>query len=157
MEVQDMLQLHVIEESCSDWRSSIVQMPKLDGSVQFCVGFRKVNTISRFDADPMPWVDELLERLGWAQYISTLDLKKGYWKIPSMLASKEKTAFSTPFGLFQFKTMPLGLHGAAATFQRLMDQVLCEHCCYAAAYIDDIAVYSGSWKEHLQHLKVVSQ
>ncbi|XP_075775856.1 uncharacterized protein LOC142826672 [Pelodiscus sinensis] len=156
-EVQKMLQWGVVEESFSEWRSPIVLVPKPDGSLRFCIDFRKVNAQSRFDAYPMPRVDELLDRLGGARYLSTLDLTRGYWQIPLTPTSREKTAFSTPFGLYHFTRMPFGLHGAAATFQRLMDRVLREQGRWAAAYIDDIVVYSQTWGEHLQHVGAVLQ
>ncbi len=70
----------------------------------------------------MPRVDELLDRLGAARFYSTLDLTKGYCQIPLSPLSKEKTAFTTPFGLHQFVTLPFGLFGAPATFQRLIGQ-----------------------------------
>ncbi|MGH0158407.1 UNVERIFIED_CONTAM: hypothetical protein FKN15_035412 [Acipenser sinensis] len=145
-----MLELGVIEPSRSEWCSPIVMVGKKDGSTRFCVDFRKVNAISKFDAYLMPRVDELLDRLGTAQLISTLDLTKGYWQIPLTQSSREKTAFSTPDGLFHFWTMPFGLHGALATFQRLMDQVLAPHHQYAAAYIDDVVIFSSTWKEHIR-------
>ncbi len=114
-----MLELGVIEESHSDWASPIVLVPKTDGLVRFCVDYRKVNAVSKFDAYPMPRVDELLDRLGVARFYSTLDLTKGYWQIPLSPLSKEKTAFTMPFGLHQYITLPIGLFGAPATFQRL--------------------------------------
>ncbi len=123
-ELEAMLEMGVIEESHSDWASPIVLVPKTDGSVRFCVDYRKVNAVSKFDAYPMPRVDELLDRLGTARFYSTLDLTKGYWQIPLSPLSKEKTAFTTPFGLHQFVTLPFGLFGAPATFQRLMDRIL---------------------------------
>ncbi len=129
-ELKAMLNLGVIEESHSDWASPIVLVPKTDGSVWFCVDYRKVNAVSKFDAYPMPRVDELLDRLGAARFYSTLDLTKGYWQIPLSPLSKEKTAFTTPFGLHQFVTLPFGLFGAPATFQRLMDKVLRPHSAY---------------------------
>ncbi len=106
-----MLDLGVIEESHSDWASPIMLVPKTDGSVRFCVDYRKVNDMSKFDAYPMPRVDELLDRLGAACFYSTLDLTKGYWQIPLSPLSKEKTAFTTPFGLHQFVTLPFGFFG----------------------------------------------
>ncbi|XP_048039104.1 uncharacterized protein LOC125263947 [Megalobrama amblycephala] len=108
-ELGAMLEMGVIEESSSNWASPIVLVPKTDGSVRFCVDYRKVNTVSKFDAYPMPRVDELLDRLGTARFYSTLDLTKGYWQIPLSPLSKEKTAFTTPFGLHQFVTLPFGL------------------------------------------------
>ncbi len=123
-ELEAMLEMGVIEESHSDWASPIVLVPKTDGSVRFCVDYRKVNAVSKFEAYPMPRVDELLDRLGTARIYSTLDLTKGYWQIPLSPLSKEKTAFTTPFVLHQFVTLPFGLFGVPATFQRLMDKIM---------------------------------
>lgn len=87
-----------------------------------CIDFQKVNAISQFDAYPIPRVDELFKRLGTANYISTLELTKRYWQMPLTSASRNKIAFPTPFGLYQFITMLFGLHWAAVTFEQLMDQ-----------------------------------
>ena len=84
-----------------------------------------------------------------------MDLAKGYWQVPLSDTSKELTAFRTPLGLFHFSKMPFGLHGAPATFQRLMDQVLAGTNGYAAAYLDDVVVYSASWGDHVRHVKDV--
>ncbi len=73
-ELEAMLEMGVIEESRSDWASPIVLVPKTDGSVRFCVDYRKVNAVSKFDAYPMPRVDELLDRLGTARFYSTAGL-----------------------------------------------------------------------------------
>ena len=123
-----------VEESHSAWCSPIVLLPKPDGSLRFCNDFRGVNKISLFDAYPMPRVDELINRLGKAWYISTLDLTKGYCQVPLAASSGEKTALSTPDGLYQYWVLPFGLHRAPPTFQRLMDKVLRPHQQYAAAY-----------------------
>ena len=103
----------------------------------------------------MPRVNELLDRLGTARFFSTLDLTKGYWQIPLSPKSKEKTAFSTPDGLYQFQTLPFGLFVATATFQRLMDRVLRPHAAFAAAYLDDVIIHSDSWAQHLRHVAAV--
>ncbi len=152
-EIEMMKQLHVIEPSNSEWSSPLVIVPKKDGSLRVCVDFRKLNAQSRFDAYPMPRIDDLLERIGQARYITTLDLCKGYWQVPLDPNSKPYTAFRTPVGLFQFTVLPFGLHGAPATFQRLMDQVLqgCEG--WSAAYLDDVVIYSNTWADHLEHLR----
>lgn len=125
-------------------------VPKPDGSIRVCIDFREVNEVSGFDAYPMSVVPRLIECLGQVQVLSKLDLTKGYWQIPLTLSSREKTAFTAPQGLFQFTRMLFGMHGVAATFQRLIDQVLQDHKDYAAAYIDDIIVYSphgsGIWR-----------
>ena len=154
-EVEKMLALDVIEESYSPWSSPIVIVPKPDGTLRFCNDFRKLNEVSNFDCYPMARVDEMTERLGPARFISTLDLTKGYWQIPLTDRARPKTAFSTPDGLFQYKVLPFGVHGAPATFQRLMDKILRPHQDYAGAYIDDVIIYSRSWQEHLRHLEAV--
>ena len=103
----------------------------------------------------MPRVDELIDRLGQARFISTIDLTRGYWQIPIATKDREKTAFTTPYGLFHFMVLPFGLNGAPACFQRLMDRILkgCED--FAAAYLDDVVIYSISWQEHLRQLEEV--
>ena len=102
----------------------------------------------------MPRVDDLVDRLGKATYISTLDLTRGYWQVPVAEAARSKTAFATPFGLYQFNVMPFGLQGAPATFQRLMDKVIGGLEDFAAAYLDDL-VFIETWEEHVAHLWVV--
>ena len=77
-EVGRMLRLRVIEESRSAWSSPVILVPKPDGTFRFCNDFRRLNEVSEFDAYPMPRVDELIECLGPASYLTTLDLTKGY-------------------------------------------------------------------------------
>lgn len=114
------------------------------------------------EATSSPWcapivlrVDEHIDKIGQSRYLSALDLSKGYWQVPIEESSKPKTAFITPFGVYHFKVMPFGLQGAPATFQRLMDYVLRDLDEFAAAYLDDIVIYSQSWEEHLEHLRRV--
>lgn len=150
-----MLEMGIIEPSSSEWSSPVVLVPKKDGSLRFCMDFRKVNAISSFDPYPMPRIDDLIDRLGSAKYLTTLDLSKGYWQVPMSNDCKHLTAFKTPFGFYQFCYMPFGLQGAPATFQRLMDQVLKGAETYSAAYLDDVVIHSRSFDEHLVHVKEV--
>ncbi|XP_038133737.1 uncharacterized protein LOC119778540 [Cyprinodon tularosa] len=114
-----------------------------------------LNSISKFDSYPMPRIDDLIEHLGAARYLTTIDLSKGYWQVPLTKQSQELTAFRTPWGLFEFTVLPFGLHGAPATFQRLMDQVLSGLSAFTCAYLDDFVVFSATWEEHVHHLKEV--
>ncbi len=83
----------------------------------------------------MARIDDLIDRLGQAKFISTLDLSRGYWQVPVAEADRPKTAFTTLRGLFQFQMMPFGLSGAPATFQRMMDNLLQGTGEFAAAYL----------------------
>lgn len=82
--------------SCSPWQSPMDVVPKADDSLRICIDFRRVNEIAHFEAFPMPHVKELLERIGQARYISTINLSKGYWQVPMAAKDQPKAAFGMP-------------------------------------------------------------
>ena len=90
----------MIELSSSEWSSPIVLVKKKDGTLRICVDYRRLNSVSMSDAYPMPRIDDLIDQLGKARYITTLDLTKGYWQVPVAEEARHKTAFATPLGLF---------------------------------------------------------
>ncbi|CAM5092865.1 unnamed protein product [Eretmochelys imbricata] len=143
----------IIRPSGSAWASPVVLVPKRDGEIRFCMDYHKLNAVTRPDNYPMPCTDELLEKLGRAQFISTLDLTKGYWQVPLDESAKERSAFTTHLGLYEFNVLPFGLRNAPTTFQRLVDGLLAGLGEYAVAYLDDVAIFSDSWAEHLEHLQ----
>eukprot|EP00731_Ephydatia_muelleri_P021935 Em0014g526a len=154
--LDDMLSQGIIEPSCGPWASSIVLAKKKDGTTRFCVDFRHLNDCTRKDAQPLPRIDDTLDALGGAQYFSTLDLASGYWQVEVDSRDREKTAFVTPFGQFQFRVMPFDLCNAPATFQRLMERVLAGlHWMTCLVYLDDIIIFSRSVKTHVEQLKEV--
>ncbi|CAM5165450.1 unnamed protein product [Eretmochelys imbricata] len=136
-----MLVLRVIQPSVVDG-SSAVLVPKKDRLIRFCVDYRKLNAIPVSDTYPMPRPDELLDKLGGAQCLTTMDLTKGYWQVPLDADARLKSAFITPLGLYEFLTLPFGLNRAPATFQHLVDQLLRGMESFAMAYIGDICVFS---------------
>lgn len=122
-EVEKMIREKIIEPSHSAWSSPVVIVKKKDGKPRFCIDFRRVNQVTEPDAYPLPQIT--LDKLRGARYLTTLDLKNGYWQIPLSLESRPITAFTVPGkGLMQFHVMPFGLHSAPATFQRLLDTIL---------------------------------
>ena len=156
-EVKKMLEADLIRPSTSPWASPIILVPKKDGSWRSCVNYLKLNAVTEADPFPIPRVDDLLEQLVHAKYLTTLDLLKGYWQVPVSESSQPKTAFVTPFGKYEFKVMPFGLVGAPATFQRLMNEILSPVKEFSIAYMDDICIFSASWTEHLKHLRKIFQ
>ena len=156
-ELKEMEEDGIIAPSSSEWSFPIVLVKKKDGSLRMCVDYRRLNSSSPVDAYPMPRIDDIIDRLGEAKYISTLDLTRGYWQVPVAPEDQCKTAFVTPFGLYQYKVMPFGLKGAPATFQRLMDKVINGLQEFSAAYLDDIVIFSNTWEAHTKHLRAVLQ
>lgn len=154
-EIRTLLDLNIIEPCRSPWASPIVTVGNKDGSLRLCVDYRCLNALTKNDPYPMPRVEDLLDKLGKAQYLSTFDLAKGYYQVPVRDQDRDKTAFLSPYGKYRFRTMPFGLKGAPTTFQRLMDQILDRLQTFAACYIDDIVIFSTSWQEHLDHLTTV--
>ena len=128
---------------------------KKDGTLRLSVDYRRLNAVSAADAYPMPRVDDILDRLGRAKFFTIIDLTRGYWQIPVAQDSQAKTAFSTPFGLFQFRRLTFSLQSAPATFQRMMDTLIAKYRDFADVYLDDLIVFSKTWDEHLQHVKCI--
>ena len=154
-ELKQMLAEGIIEPSQSDWASPIVLVRKKDSSIRLCVDYRKLNAQTRMDAYPMPRIEDILDWVGKAKFISTVDLTRGYWQVPLAAEDKHKTAFTSPFGLYQFCVMPFGLNGAPATFQRLMNEVVRDMEKFAHAYLDDLVIFSDTWEEHHSDLRAI--
>ena len=154
-ELQSMIESDIIEESNSPWAAPIVCVPKKDKTLRLCVDYRGLNSQTIFDPQPMPKIEEVINRLGKAKYLSKFDLTKGYWQIPLTEKAKEVSAFVTPFGHYQFKVLPFGMVNSAASFVRLIKKVLAGTEEFADSFIDDIIIFSDSWNLHLVHIKSV--
>ncbi|XP_049518616.1 uncharacterized protein LOC125943367 [Dermacentor silvarum] len=155
-EVDKMLTKGVIEPSSSPWASPVVLVKKKDGSWRFCVDYRHLNNITRKDVYPLPRIDDALDCLHGATYFSSIDLRSGYWQITVDAMDREKTAFVTPDGLYQFKVMPFGLCNAPATFERMMDSLLRGYkWSTCLCYLDDVIVFSPTFEDHLARLSAI--
>ena len=153
--VDDMLQAGVVQESKSPWASPVVLVKKKDGGLRFCVDYRALNAVTRKDVFPMPRIDDMLDQLGGKKIFSTLDARTGYWQICMDPSSREKTAFATHNGLYEFRVMPFGVCNGPATFQRLMQQTLRGLGDFCNVYIDDMIIFSSTVEDHVRHLRLV--
>ena len=106
--LDEMLQTGVIEPSISPWASPVCLVRKKDGTFRFCVDYRRVNAVSKKDAYPVPDIQDALDHLRGARYFATFDLLSGYWQLGLTERAKERSAFCTRRGLFQFTRMPFG-------------------------------------------------
>jgi len=140
-----MRSMGVIEPSTGEWASPVVTVPKPDGSVHFCIEYRKLNLMTVKDAYPIPRMDECIDSLGDARVFSTLDCNAGYWQIPVAEEDNHLTVFTRHSGAWQCVRLPFGLWNARATFQRAMDMILAGvkwQICFVC--LDDVIVFSRS-------------
>jgi hypothetical protein len=155
-EIENLLTTKKISPSTSPWASPVVLVKKKDGSVRFCIDYRKLNAVSKRDCYPMTRIDDALASMKGMIWFSSLDLAQGYWQVPMDSKSKEKTAFISHDGLYEFNVMPFGLTNAPATFQRMMDLVLAgvkwQTCL---VYLDDIIIFSKDFESHMADLTEV--
>ena len=147
-EVRKMQRMGVIEDSSSDFCNPSLLVRKPDGSHRYCIDFRKVNSMTMFDSEPIPQQDQIIARLGQSKFFTKIDLSKGFWQIPIKKEDRHKTAFATEDGLKQFVVMPFGLVNASSVFCRMMRKLLMglEN---VESYIDDVVVHSQTWEEHI--------
>jgi hypothetical protein len=151
-EIKYMLDNDIIEPSSSPWSSPSILVPKEGGGVRFCTDFRKVNSCLLSDCYPTPRIDDCIDDVGSAIYVSKFDLNKGYWQIPLTARAREVSAFVTPDGLFQYKVMPFGTKNASATFQRLMNQIT-NGLEGSKVYIDDVVIFADDWETHIARMR----
>ena len=153
-EIDKLLEAGVIGNSHSSWSAPIIVVPKGDGGKHLIIDYRALNKVTRKFMWPMPKVEDIFSQLNGAKYFSTLDLRAGYHHIGLTTDSIPKTAFTSPFGKYEYIKVPFGLAQAPAYFQVLMTGVL-KDLPFAMAYLDNIIIYSSTPEEHLEHIKTV--
>ena len=138
--LDQMLRMGVIWKSNSPWASRVVMVEKSDGTLRFCVDFRKVNEKTIKDSYPMPLIEDKLNALGGCVFFSSLDMVSGYRQMLMDESSIEKTAFTTHNGIWYVHS--------GATFQRAMDETL-QGLSHSSPYIDDVITFSKQFDQHL--------
>ncbi|XP_043972480.1 uncharacterized protein LOC122830832 [Gambusia affinis] len=156
--LKKMLADGVITPSASEWASPVVLVRKKDGGVRWCVDYRCLNNLTIKDAYPLPQIEECLDVVGGATMFSTLDLQSGYWQIAVDSKNREKTAFITKWGLYEYTQMPFGLCNAPSTFQRAMELVLGGlQWETLLIFLDDVIVIGNGVDQSLDRLEQVFQ
>ena len=151
-EVDKMLEAGIIEPSRSEYNSPIVLVKKKDGSNRFCIDFRRLNSVTKFDTEPMENYEDIIARTGGDKVFSKLDFSKGYWQIPMEEGSKCFTTFATPNGSYQFCRNPFGLVNSGSAFNRVIRKLLA-NMCHIDAYVDDVLPHTVEWQTHMEVLR----
>ena len=146
----------VIRDAKSEWASPVVLTPKPDGSMRFCVDYRRLNELTVKDSYPLLRMEDCLDSLGKTKYFTTLNCNYGYWQIPVSEEDRSKTAFTCDEGCVEFCRMPFGRFNAPATFQRTVDMLLSGYRWRTClVYLDDIIVFSNAKENHLTHVREI--
>ncbi len=153
-EVDRVLAAGIITPVKSSCTSPVVIATKKDGSLRFCVDYRKLNSVMVADRWPLPQIDEILDDMRGISVFTTIDSFQGYWQIKMKETCKDKTAFICRYGAYQFEVMPFGLMNSQATFQRSMDRVLL-NTGSVRCYVDDVVIFSKYEYDHITHVKKV--
>jgi len=155
--LKEMIEADAIRPSQSPYSSNVVLVRKKDGSLRFCIDFRKLNARTIRDAYTLPRVDDTLDRLIGSKYFSKLDLRSGYWQVTVKEEDKPKTAFTVAgLGFYECNRMAFGLTNAPATFQRLMERCMGElNLRDCLIFLDDVLIFASTFEEHLARLEAV--
>lgn len=156
--LQSLMRQGIIRESSSNYSSPIVLVRRKDGRLRICTDLRSLNFKVIRDMHPLPRIEESMDAIQGAKYFTCLDLRAAYNQILVAEEDVHKTAFSTPFGLYEHVRMPFGLKNAPACFQRLLNSILRKELFeILLCYLDDILVYGRTIAEKLDRLEVVFQ
>ena len=155
-QIDEWLKHDVIEKSNSPYNFGLVCVPKKNGKFRWCIDYRDLNKISKRDTFPIGNIEDNLARLSNSKIFSGLDGSGAFHVIPLEKHSKEKTAFATPFGLYQFKRLPFGLANGPATYARLIKMVLNDiPTNVAIPYLDDTIIHSPDLSTHFRDIASV--
>ncbi|GFW81770.1 retrovirus-related Pol polyprotein from transposon 297 [Trichonephila clavipes] len=156
-EINRMLKLGIIEVGESDYMSPMILVEVTGKEPRPCIDYRKLNGIIRTEYFPLPNIEERVEKVSAAKFITVLDLSKGYWQIPLSKTAERYAAYCTSFGTYRPLRMSFGLKNAPYFFSKLMAELLNGLEDFVVPYLDDIAIFSDTWESHIKHMETVLQ
>ncbi len=146
----------IVRRSNGPWSSPLHVVTKKDGTFGMCGDYRRLNTVTTPDRYSIPLIADLTARLYGRRIFGKVDLIKGYHQILVAEEDIAKTAIMMPFGTYEFLRMPFGLKNAGQTFQRMMDEILCD-LEFLFVYMDDVLIASRTLEEHYEHFRQLFQ
>ena len=151
-----LLQKGVIRPSNSNYASPAFLVPKPNGKYRMVVNYQKLNSKIKFDCFPLPTIEGAFQHFSGAKIFSVIDLNMAYHQVPLSPQSRQYTAFVTPFGLYEFNKLPMGISVGSQVLSREMDRVFGDvKMKFVFNYADDVLVYSDSVEQHEEHLREV--
>jgi len=156
-EIGRLLEAGIIQPSNGPWCFPVVLVKKKNGKTRMCIDYRRLNQVTKLDSYPLPFIQEIFDALHGVKWITTLDCTSGYYQLAMYPPHREKTAFVTKDGIFEFLVMPFGLTNAPATYQRVMNTILRDLLWKTTlVFLDDICVFTKTtFEDHLQDLRLV--
>ena len=123
-----------------------------------CIDYRRLNKYTKKDHFPLPFMDQMLERLSNHAFFCFLDGYSGFFQIPIHLSDQEKTTFTCPYGTYEYRRIPFGLCNSPATFQRCMTAIFHDMIeDFMEVFMDDFSVFGDSFESCLKHLDLMME
>ncbi|GBG68621.1 hypothetical protein CBR_g3162 [Chara braunii] len=155
-QLKELVEKGWIWSSVSPYGSRVLFVPQKEGTLRMCIDYWGLDAITVKNKEPLPRIDDLLDRVQGCRYFSKINLKSGYHQIAIGSEDQHKTAFQTRYGLYEFVVMPFGLCNACGTFQHAMNQIFHDYLDkFVIVYVDDIIIFSKTIEEHVAHLDEV--
>ena len=148
-QIESMLEHGFVRPSDSPYSVPVLFVPKKDGSLRFCIDYRRLNKKTVKNRYPLPLPEELFDWLGSARAFMKIDLRSGYWQMPVKPGDVQKTVFKTRWGLYEFWVMPFGVTNAPAQFMNMMNGLLGEYLDkFVLVFLDNVLIYSANPQDH---------
>ena len=147
-----------ISASSASYSLPVLFVKKPEGGIQFCVDYKRLNTITKKDRYPIPLMKETLAQLEGAKHFTKIDICQAFYQIKISEDSEELTTFLTSFGIFKYLVMPCGLCNRSASWQHLINDTLFDFLhCFVQAYLDNILIYNKTLQDYRSHFRQVLQ